>query len=57
MAEQENEVIELYGKPNARWDTAAVEEIKNALKSSLRKKVASLEEDKWMFEGESEVKK
>jgi hypothetical protein len=48
----------LYGKPNAQWDAAAVEdEIKAALKSSLRKKVASLEEDKWMFEGEAEIKK
>jgi hypothetical protein len=48
----------LYGKPNAHWDAAAAEEeIKAALKSSLRKKVASLEDDKWMFEGEPDVKK
>ncbi|CAA9958038.1 hypothetical protein PTMSG1_01612 [Pyrenophora teres f. maculata] len=59
-AEQENELIEMYvnGKPDAHWDADAVEEeVRAALKNSLRKKVASLEDDKWMFEGETEVKK
>ncbi|EDU40500.1 hypothetical protein PtrSN002B_005669 [Pyrenophora tritici-repentis] len=59
-AEQENELIEMYvnGKPDAHWDTDAVEEeVRAALKNSLRKKVASLEDDKWMFEAETEVKK
>lgn len=32
---------------------AIVEEIKVALKSSLERKVASLEADRWMFEGDS----
>ena len=32
--------------------TAILEEIKVALKSSLERKVASLEADRWMFEGE-----
>lgn len=42
----------MYGKPNPAWDNAAVEEeIKGAIKSSLDKKVANLQEDKWMFEG------
>ena len=51
-------MIDLYGKPNAHWDAAAIEEeIKIALKSSLRKKVASLEEDKWMFQGELDLGK
>lgn len=51
-------MIDLYGKSNAHWDAAAIEEeIKIALKSSLRKKVASLEEDKWMFQGESDLGK
>ena len=46
-------MIELYGQNNAHWDKQAVEvEIKAALKSSLTKKVASLEDDKWMFEGD-----
>jgi hypothetical protein len=53
--EQENQLIDLYGKQNAHWDPAAVEEeIKAALKSSLKKKTASIEEDRWMFEGESD---
>ena len=47
-----------HGKPNTHWDTNAVEEeVRAALKSSLRKKVASLEDDRWMFEGDTEVKK
>jgi hypothetical protein len=55
VAEQENQTIELYGKQNAHWDPKAVEEeIKAALKSSARKNVASLEEDRWMFEGGAE---
>jgi hypothetical protein len=50
-------MIGLYGKQNAHWDPAEVEEeIRAALKSSLRKKVASLEEDKWMFKGDVEKK-
>jgi hypothetical protein len=58
IAAQENELIELYGKPNAHWDAAAIEEeIKGALKSSLRKKIVSIEEDKWMFQGDSELGK
>ncbi|KAH7087659.1 hypothetical protein FB567DRAFT_525449 [Paraphoma chrysanthemicola] len=53
--EQENQMIELYGKQNAHWDPAAVEEeIKGALKSSLKKKTASIEDDRWMFEGETD---
>ncbi|KAH4848860.1 hypothetical protein HBH75_149550 [Parastagonospora nodorum] len=53
--EQENHIIELYGKQNAHWDPKAVEEeIKGVLKSSARKAVASLQEDKWMFEGGAE---
>lgn len=56
-AEAERQIIDLYGKSTAHWDAAAIEEeIKIALKSSLRKKVASLEDDKWMFEGEGERK-
>ncbi|OAL02434.1 hypothetical protein IQ06DRAFT_303138 [Phaeosphaeriaceae sp. SRC1lsM3a] len=54
-AEHENAVIDMYGKPNPAWDQAAVEEeIKSAIKSSLSKKVASLQEDRWMFEGSKE---
>ncbi|EOA89429.1 uncharacterized protein SETTUDRAFT_167901 [Exserohilum turcica Et28A] len=57
-AEQENEVIEMYGKPNGHWDAAELEEeIRIALQSSLRRKVASLEDDRWMFEGDGEGKK
>ena len=45
--EQENQVINLYGKTNAQWDMEAVEEeIRAALKSSLKKKVGSLEDDR-----------
>lgn len=56
--EQENQVINLYGKTNAQWDMEAVEEeIRAALKSSLKKKVGSLEDDRWMFEGEGEGRK
>jgi hypothetical protein len=56
--EQENEMIQLYGKTNAQWDAVAVEEeIRAALRSSLKKKVAGLEEDRWMFEGEGEGRK
>lgn len=48
-------MIDLYGKENAHWDPAAVEEeIGAALKSSLRKKTAGVEDDRWMFEGEGE---
>lgn len=51
-------MIEMYGKPNAHWDAATIEEeVRSALKSSLRKKVASLEDDGWMFQAESEGKK
>lgn len=58
MAEQENEMISLYGKTSTQWDAAAVEEeIRGALKSSLRKKLASIEEDRWMFQGETDVGK
>ncbi|KAH6622360.1 hypothetical protein C7974DRAFT_220659 [Boeremia exigua] len=54
--EQENQIIELYGRKNTHWDTEAVEaEVKAALKSSLAKKVASLEDDKWMFEGDADA--
>lgn len=53
--EHENHIIELYSKKNAHWGQEAVEaEVKPALKSSLAKKVASLEDDRWMFEGESD---
>ncbi|OAL50945.1 hypothetical protein IQ07DRAFT_479582, partial [Pyrenochaeta sp. DS3sAY3a] len=53
--EAERQIINLYGKSTAHWDAAAIEEeIKIALKSSLRKKVASLEDDAWMFEGKGE---
>lgn len=49
-------MIELYGQQNAHWDKQAVEaEVKAALKSSLAKKVASLNDDKWMFEGEPDA--
>jgi hypothetical protein len=51
-------MINLYGKTNAQWDAVAVEEeIRAALKSSLKKKVASLEDDRWMFEGGGEGRK
>lgn len=44
-------MIELYGQKN--WDKEAVEaEVKAALKSSLAKKVASIEDDNWMFVGD-----
>lgn len=53
--EQENEIIDQYRKPNAHWDAAVgEEEMRAALKSSLRKKVASIEDDRWMFEGDKE---
>ncbi|KAH8725956.1 hypothetical protein GQ44DRAFT_706182 [Phaeosphaeriaceae sp. PMI808] len=55
--EQENQIIDLYGKQNPHWDPVAVEEeIRAALKGSLRKKVGSIEEDRWMFEGDREKK-
>ncbi|KAF1933429.1 uncharacterized protein M421DRAFT_415772 [Didymella exigua CBS 183.55] len=51
----ENQMIELYGQKNAHWDKEAVEaEVKAALKSSLAKKIASIEDDRWMFEGNVE---
>lgn len=50
-------MIELYGQQNPHLDKAAVEaEVKAALKSSLTKKVASLDDDKWMFEGEPDTR-
>jgi hypothetical protein len=55
LTEQEKQMIELYGQQHAHWDAEAVEvEIKAAIKSSLQRKVASLEEDKWMFQGEGD---
>ena len=49
-------MIELYGQQNAHWDKHAVEaEVKTALKSSLAKKVASLDDDKWMFKGDADA--
>jgi hypothetical protein len=49
-------MIELYGQQHAHWDAEAVEaEIKAAIKTSLQRKVASLEEDKWMFQGEGDA--
>ncbi|KAJ4379170.1 hypothetical protein N0V86_005214 [Didymella sp. IMI 355093] len=54
--EQENQIIQLYGQKNAQWDKEAVEaEVKAALKSSLAKKVASIEDDKWMFQGDMDA--
>ncbi|KAJ4402306.1 hypothetical protein N0V91_007340 [Didymella pomorum] len=54
--EQENQIIELYGQKNAHWDKEAVEaEVKVALKSSLAKKVASIEDDRWMFVGDADA--
>jgi hypothetical protein len=51
-------LIDMYGKPNGHWDHAAVdEEIGAALKSSVRRKTASVEDDRWMFEGDGEGKK
>ncbi|KAF2128379.1 hypothetical protein P153DRAFT_367527 [Dothidotthia symphoricarpi CBS 119687] len=56
-AEHDNQMIELYGQKNPHWDAKAVEdEIRAALKRSLREKVASLEDDGWMFQGEKEKK-
>jgi hypothetical protein len=47
-------MIQLYGKPNPHLGAAEVEEeIRLALKSSLKKKIASLDEDKWMFQGDT----
>ena len=57
FVEQENQIIDLYGKKNPHWDKDAVEaEVRAALKSSLEKKVAGLEEDRWMFEGDGDVR-
>jgi hypothetical protein len=54
VIEHENAMIQLYGKPNPHLGAAEVEEeIRLALKSSLKKKVASLDEDKWMFQGDT----
>ncbi|KZM21863.1 hypothetical protein ST47_g6986 [Ascochyta rabiei] len=54
--EQENQMIELYGQQNAHWDREAVEAgVKAALKSSLTKKVTSLDEDKWVFQGDPDA--
>jgi len=48
-------MIDLYGKQNAHWDPAAVEEeIGAALRSSLRRKTAQVEDDKWMFQRDGE---
>ncbi|KAJ4324124.1 hypothetical protein N0V94_001480 [Neodidymelliopsis sp. IMI 364377] len=56
--EHESRTIELYGQKNALWDQETLEaEVKTALKSSLGKKVASLEDDKWMFEGDADTLK
>lgn len=55
---QDNETICLYERRNSHWDPKMVEEeIRVALKNSLKKKVASIEEDRWMFEGEMGVGK
>lgn len=55
---QDNEMISLYEKRNSHWDPKIVEEeIRVALKNSLKKKVASIEDDKWMFEGETDMGK
>ncbi|KAF2680245.1 hypothetical protein K458DRAFT_312282 [Lentithecium fluviatile CBS 122367] len=55
--EQENQMIALYGKESQHWDQAAVlEEIQVALQSSCERKVQSLEQDRWMFEGEGKGK-
>lgn len=51
-------MISLYEKRNSHWDPKIVEEeIRVALKNSLKKKVASIEDDKWMFEGETDMGK
>lgn len=48
----------MYERRNSHWDPKMVEEeIRVALKNSLKKKVASIEEDRWMFEGEMGVGK
>ncbi|KAF2012690.1 hypothetical protein BU24DRAFT_465058 [Aaosphaeria arxii CBS 175.79] len=51
--EHENQLIALYEKQDTHWsDPAIMHEIKIALKSSLNKKLASLDADQWMFGGE-----
>ena len=37
---------------NALWKETCEAEVMGALKSSLAKKVASIEDDKWMFVGD-----
>jgi hypothetical protein len=55
VVEHENAMIQLYGKPNPHLGAAEVEEeIRMALKSSLKRKVANLDEDKWMFQGDAD---
>lgn len=49
-------MIELFGQKTTYWDKEAVEaEVKIALKSSLAKKVSSIEDDRWMFEGDGDA--
>lgn len=48
-----NEQGQIFWLEHADRCAAVFDEIKAALKSSLERKVASLETDRWMFEGES----
>ncbi|KAF2841439.1 hypothetical protein M501DRAFT_1000657 [Patellaria atrata CBS 101060] len=52
--EAENKLIETYRKHQQHIDPA---EVMATLKASLQAKVASLDEDKWMFEEEDPVPK
>ncbi|PSN71035.1 hypothetical protein BS50DRAFT_570442 [Corynespora cassiicola Philippines] len=54
-SEQEKQLISMYEKHmgNSKWDDPSLlGEIKAALDSRLRQAVKSLDEDRWMFEGE-----
>lgn len=56
--EQEAEIIAMYGKPQQQWDQEVVDgEIRSALKRSVKKMTAELEDDRWMFEGEGKGEK
>ncbi|KAH9872656.1 hypothetical protein J1614_005050 [Plenodomus biglobosus] len=55
---QDNEMISLYEKGHSHFDPKMVEEeVRVALKNSMRKNVASIEDDRWMYEGEMDAGK
>ncbi|KAF2273177.1 uncharacterized protein EI97DRAFT_503627 [Westerdykella ornata] len=53
---RQNELIALYGQHGNNLEEGVMEEVRTALRASLNRIVASLDDDRWMFEPESDAR-